>query len=71
MTIKELKEKISEFEKALIANESAERVNPILKEVLQDSLIDLQAQLIMQLDELIEFQMNQLEELLESVADTF
>ena len=60
MTIKELKEKISEFEKALIANESAERVNPILKEVLQDSLIDLQAQLIMQLDEL-----------LESVTETF
>ena len=60
MTIKELKEKISEFEKALIANESAERVNLILKEVLQDSLIDLQAQLIMQLDEL-----------LESVTETF
>jgi hypothetical protein len=54
MTIKELKEKISEFEKALIANESAERVNLILKEILQDSLIDLQAQLIMQLDGLLE-----------------
>ena len=54
MTITELKQKITEFEKALNANEQAERVNPILKEVLQDSLINLQSELIMQLDELVD-----------------
>ena len=54
MTITELKRKITEFEKALNANEQAERVNPVLKEVLQDSLINLQSELIMQLDELVD-----------------
>jgi len=54
MTITELKQKITEFEKALNANEQAERVNPVLKEVLQDSLINLQSELIMQLDELVD-----------------
>ena len=54
MTITELKQKITEFEKALNANEQAERVNPILKEVLQGSLINLQSELIMKLDELVE-----------------
>jgi hypothetical protein len=54
MTITELKRKITEFEKALNANEQLERANPILKEVLQEGLIDLQSELIMQLDELVD-----------------
>ena len=54
MTITQLKEKISAFELALIANEKQERANPVLKEVLQDSLINLQAELITQLDELVD-----------------
>ena len=41
MTITQLKTKIREFEKALNANEQTERVNPILKEVLQESLINI------------------------------
>ena len=54
MTITNLKRKITEFEKALNANEQLERVNPILKEVLQEGLIDLQSELITQLDELLD-----------------
>tara|TARA_B110001454_G_C12607082_1_gene387045 strand:- start:273 stop:512 length:240 start_codon:yes stop_codon:yes gene_type:complete len=54
MTITQLKTKIREFEKALNANEQTERVNPILKEVLQESLINLQSGLITQLDELVD-----------------
>ena len=37
MNITELKRKIREFEKALDANESGERVNLVLKEGLQES----------------------------------
>ena len=54
MNITELKRKIREFEKALDANESGERVNLVLKEVLQESLISLQSELITQLDELVD-----------------
>ena len=54
MTITQLKTKIREFEKALDANESGERVNLVLKEVLQESLISLQSELITQLDELVD-----------------
>ena len=54
MTITQLKTKIREFEKALNANEQTERVNPILKEVLQESLINLQSELIARLDELVD-----------------
>ena len=54
MNITELKRKIREFEKALDANESGERVNLVLKEVLQESLINLQSELITQLDELVD-----------------
>jgi hypothetical protein len=53
MTITELKEKIRAFEEALNANDSAERVNPVLKEVLQGSLIDLQSELITKLTDLV------------------
>jgi hypothetical protein len=52
-TITQLKEKISAFELALIANDKQERANPVLKEVLQESLINLQSELITQLDELV------------------
>jgi len=54
MNITELKRKIREFEKALNANESGERVNLVLKEVLQESLINLQSELITRLDELVD-----------------
>ena len=54
MNITQLKTKITEFEKALDANEQLERANPILKEVLQEGLINLQAQLITQLDEMVD-----------------
>lgn len=54
MNITQLKTKIREFEKALNANEQTERVNPILKEVLQESLINLQSELITRLDELVD-----------------
>lgn len=54
MNITQLKTKIREFEKALNANEQTERVNPILKEVLQESLINLQSELITQLNELVD-----------------
>ena len=53
MTITELKEKIRGFEEALSIN----KVNPfnkIFAEGMKDSLIDLQAELITQLDELID-----------------
>jgi len=54
MTITELKEKITEFEKALSVPEANDSVNGILKGVLQGSLINLQSELIMQLDELVD-----------------
>ena len=54
MNITQLKTKINAFELALIANDKQERANPVLKEVLQDSLINLQAELIAQLDELVD-----------------
>ncbi len=54
MNITQLKTKITEFTNALAVPEANDSVNGILKDVLQGSLIDLQAQLITQLDELVD-----------------